>query len=370
MELKAFMTGNRIQSAILTPLLATASLALIQFSAQALDQQKQCCHDVPSRFGSASAKSTEKGAILIPAGEFAMGSDEQESYKQERPAHRVKLNSFWIDQTEVTNSAFEKFVAESKHKTVAEIAPDWEELKTQLPPGTAKPADNLLVPASLVFHPPNYKVTVDDISQWWRWTPGASWRHPEGPKSSIKKRMSHPVVHVAYQDAEAFCKHHGKRLPTEAEWEFAARGGLEGKRFAWGDSFKVDGKLMANVFQGSFPDKNSSEDGYDTTSPVKSFPPNGYALYDMIGNVWEWTADWYNTEYYNELAGKTSVNPQGAEKPYNPENPFAKERVVKGGSFLCSESYCVNYRPSSRRGTAYDSGASNIGFRCVKDLTT
>jgi sulfatase modifying factor 1 len=339
----------------------------------ALDEKKQCCHDVPSRFEKRSMSPSSvagravEGMVLVPSGEFLMGTNDTETYEQERPAHKVKLDGFFIDKTEVTNEAFEKFVLATNYKTVAESKPDWEELKTQLPPGTQKPSDDLLVASSLVFQAPNHKVSTNDITQWWKWVAGASWQHPEGPKSSIKKRMTHPVVQVAYQDAVAFCQHQGKRLPTEAEWEYASRGGLEQKRFAWGDSFKVDGLYMANTFQGSFPDKNTKEDGFLTTSPVKSYKPNGYGLYDMIGNVWEWTSDWYDADFYKGLKEQTSTNPHGPQSTKDPEEPYSKKRVTKGGSFLCTIDYCSNYRPSARRGTAYDSGSSNIGFRCAKN---
>ncbi len=336
-------------------------------SAFALDESKQCCHNTPPRFGMLSTPTEIRGMSLIPAGEFTMGTNEEDSYQPERPAHRVKLNSFYIDQTEVTNAAFQKFVNETHYKTVAETKPDWEELKTQVPPGTEKPSEDLLVPSSLVFTAPPQKVSLSNPTQWWSWVAGASWKHPEGPKSSIKNRMNHPVVQVSYQDAVAFCEHVGKRLPTEAEWEYAARGGLDHKRFAWGDSFMVDNKYMANTFQGSFPDRNSKEDGFLTTSPVKSFKPNGYGLYDMIGNVWEWTSDWYDANYFKTFAAESVAdNPKGPEKSNDPEEPFAIKRVTKGGSFLCTASYCVNYRPSARRGSAYDSGSSNLGFRCAK----
>lgn len=309
-----------------------------------------------------------EGMVWIPGGEFTMGTDDPESYEAERPAHRVRVNGFWIDVTEVTNEQFKKFVEATKYVTTAEKKPVWEELKKQLPPDTPKPDDALLVPGSLVFTPPSYAISLNDYSQWWTWTPGADWKHPEGPRSSIEKRMNHPVVHVSYDDALAYCKWTGKRLPTEAEWEFASRGGREKERYSWGNDFMPAGKFMANTFQGAFPATNTSDDGYTSSSPVKTFPPNDYGLYDIIGNAWEWTSDYYNITYYAEIAKQpVANNPKGPDKPYDPREPYAEKRVTRGGSFLCADNYCVNYRPSARQGTAFDSGMSHIGFRCVKD---
>ncbi len=306
------------------------------------------------------------GMVWIPGGEFAMGTDEEEAYPAERPAHRVQVDGFWMDQTEVTNDQFAAFVAATKYVTVAERVPDWEELKKQLPPGTEKPAADRLVAGGLVFTPPKEPPTRDDSTLWWSWTPGANWRHPEGPTSNLDGRGRHPVVQVAYEDARAYAKWAGKRLPTEAEWEFAARGGLAAKRYAWGDELRPGGKIMANVWQGQFPTTNTNEDGFERTSPAKTFPPNGYGLYDMIGNVWEWCADWFDATEHAKLAPEALChNPTGPAHSYNPHEPHAQQRVTKGGSFLCAENYCVNYRPSSRRGTDYDTGMSHLGFRCV-----
>lgn len=327
--------------------------------------QSYSCEKLPSRF--AQNKTAPEGMTWIPGGEFMMGTDEKEAYEPEKPAHPVRVNGFFMDITEVTNEQFKKFVDATGYVTVAEIKPDWEEIKKQAPPGTPKPPDEKFVPASLVFSPPDTTVTVDDFFQWWKFVPGASWKHPEGPESSIDNRMTHPVVHVTYDDALAYCKWAGKRLPTEAEWEFAARGGLEQTRYAWGREFKCHGQHMANTFQGKFPEAGFADDGFQTTAPVKTYPANGYGLHDMIGNVWEWCSDWYDAEYYKKLdKTKTLDNPQGPEKWNDPEEPYAIKRVTKGGSFLCADNYCVNYRASSRRGTAYDSGANHIGFRCVK----
>lgn len=307
------------------------------------------------------------GMVWIPGGTFIMGTDEEDAYEHERPAHKVRVDGFWMDETEVTNEQFEAFVKATGYVTVAERKPTWEDLKKQSPPGTQPPPDSLLVPGALVFTPPGRPVMLNDYSQWWHWVPGTDWRHPEGPGSSLEGRMKFPVVHVAYEDALAYCEWAGKRLPTEAEWEFASRGGADQQRYAWGNDIKVNQKFMANTFQGSFPNHNSGEDGFETLAPVKSFPANGYGLYDMIGNVWEWTSDWYRVDYFAQLAkAGLSVNPKGPDSPYDPNEPYSIKRVSKGGSFLCANDYCVNYRPSARQGTAFDSGMSNLGFRCVK----
>jgi formylglycine-generating enzyme required for sulfatase activity len=310
------------------------------------------------------------GMVWIPGGEFAMGTDDLRSLPNERPAHRVRVEGFWIDEHDVTNAEFAKFVEATGYITTAEKKPDWEELKKQLPPGTPKPDDSVLVAGSLVFTPTARPVPLDDLSAWWRWVPGACWRHPEGPGSNVVGRESHPVVQVCWDDAVAYAKWAGKRLPTEAEWEFAARGGLEGKRYAWGDEFRPSGKYMANTWQGLFPVTNSAEDGFVGTSPVKSFPPNGYGLYDMAGNVWQWCSDWYRVDAFTravtELANKSVCRDSGGPtESWDPADPNAPKRVVKGGSFLCSPSYCESYRPSARRGTPPDTGSSHTGFRCV-----
>lgn len=295
-----------------------------------------------------------------------MGTDEQEAYASERPAHRVEVDGFWMDETEVTNRQFDEFVKATRYLTVAERPPVWEEVSKQLPPGTPEPPPGTLVPGSLVFAFPEEIVTTDDPSLWWAWTPGASWKHPEGSGSGLDGRWDHPVVHVAWDDAVAYAKWAGKRLPTEAEWEIAARGGLEGRRYVWGDEFKPDGTYMANIWQGRFPNKNLAEDGFVGTAPVKSFPPNGYGLYEMAGNVWEWCGDWYDAAYYPGLAAGTVLHdPAGPDRSFNPSEPLSPQRVTKGGSFLCAENYCLNYRPSARRGTAADTGMSHLGFRTV-----
>ncbi|MEJ1240091.1 formylglycine-generating enzyme family protein [Chryseolinea sp. T2] len=307
-----------------------------------------------------------EGMVWIPGGEFSMGTNDPESYAAERPAHRVKVDGFWMDATEVTNAQFKKFVDETGYITTAEKKPDWEELKKTLPPGTPKPAETMLAAGSLTFSPPSYAVSLDDYSQWWAWTTGTDWKHPGGPGTNINGKDNFPVVHVSFDDAVAYSKWAGKRLPTEAEWEFASRGGRDNQRYSWGDDFKPGGKFMANTFQGTFPSKNEAEDGFAGASPVKSYPPNDYGLYDIIGNCWEWTSDFFDVNYYADLSKSgLAVNPQGPGKTNDPQEPFSIKHVTRGGSFLCASDYCVNFRPSARQGSAYDSGMSHIGFRCV-----
>jgi formylglycine-generating enzyme len=310
------------------------------------------------------------GMVWVPGGEFVMGTDEQEAYEHERPAHKVHVKGFWISATEVTNSQFKKFVDATGYKTVAERKPTWNELSKQLPPDTPALPDSVLVPGSLVFVRPDQPVTLNDVSQWWYFLPNADWQHPEGSGSNLEGRWDHPVVHIAYEDALEYCKWIGHRLPTEAEWEFASRGGKEKQRYGWGNELKPRGEAMANIFQGSFPNNNLKEDGFELTSPAKSFPPNEYGLYDMIGNVWEWTTDYYDVNDYKTRSLKSvTKDPKGPARSFDPNEPWTIKRVTKGGSFLCASDYCSNYRPSARQGTAEDSGSSNIGFRTVRDGT-
>ena len=320
--------------------------------------------------------------VLVPGGEFTMGSDADWAFPNERPAHRVRVAPFFLDAKPVTNAEFAEFVKTTGYKTVAERAVDWEELKKQVPPGTPKPPEEMLAPGSLVFRPASGPVDLRDMSQWWVWTTGASWRHPEGPGSNIEGRENHPVVQVAFEDAQTYAKWAGKRLPTEAEWEFAARGGLEGARYAWGDLENPGGKILVNRWTGDFPYRNDSADGFAGTSPVGAFPANGYGLFDMGGNVWNWCSDFYRADTFSARSGDAGVccDPKGPadskdaslipDDPSPPTVPGAERRVTKGGSFLCHPSYCESYRPAARRGTPPDTGSSHVGFRCAMDATT
>ncbi|HET6574809.1 MAG TPA: formylglycine-generating enzyme family protein [Fimbriiglobus sp.] len=304
------------------------------------------------------------GMRWVPPGEFTMGSDAGPA--TERPAHRVRLDGFWIDEHEVTNVLFRAFVEATGYVTTAEKKPEWEELRKTLPPGTPRPPDDQLVPGSMVFTPPPGPVPLDNAAAWWRYVPGANWRHPEGPGSTIDGRDDHPVIHVSWDDAAAYARWAGKRLPTEAEWEYAARGGLARKRFTWGDDPPADDSKLANIWQGDFPYRNLMLDGWERTAPVKAYPPNGYGLYDMAGNVWEWCSDWYRADEYARRAGRGPIaNPAGPTESWDPNEPWAPKRVTRGGSFLCHVSYCESYRPAARRGTAPDTGMSHLGFRCV-----
>jgi formylglycine-generating enzyme len=311
------------------------------------------------------------GMAWVPGGEFTMGTDSDLGWADEKPAHRVRVDGFWMDETDVTNAQFRTFVEATGHVTTAEKPVDAEEILRQSPPGTPPPTKEMLVPGALVFVPTSGPVPTagrEAHRQWWKWTPGANWRHPQGPDSTIDGMDDHPVVHVSWHDAVAYAKWAGKRLPTEAEWEFAARGGLDGKPYTWGDEKPgANGKWQCNTWQGEFPWKNTAEDGHERTSPVKSYPPNGYGLYDMSGNVWQWCSDWYQVDLYRQRSGgAVIVNPTGPEKSFDPRQPYSPLRVQKGGSFLCNDSYCTRYRPSARHGCTPDTGMSHIGFRCVK----
>ncbi len=313
-----------------------------------------------------SAPAAPPGMVWIPGGEFTMGSDDSNVPYPERPAHRVRVDGFWMDETDVTNGQFRKFVEATGHVTTAEKVPTEAEIKRFAMPGAPTPSKEDLVAGAVVFTPPDHPVPLTDVSQWWKWVPGADWRHPEGPGSSIEGKDDHPVVHVSWFDAVAFARWAGKRLPTEAEWEFAARGGLEGKKYVWGDEPFSEDHPQCNNFQGHFPDNNTAKDGYTRTSPVKAFAPNGYGLYDMAGNVWQWCADWYLPEAYALTKDQgLLLNPQGPAHSFDPRQR-PPERVHRGGSFLCCVGYCFNYRPSARMGCTPDTGMSHIGFRCVK----
>ena len=311
--------------------------------------------------------SAPAGMTRIAGGEFVMGSPGRNFPANEQPEHRVWLDDFWIDQHEVTNAKFRAFVEATKYLTTAEKAPDWEELKKGLAPGTPKPSDETLVPGSLVFTPPGKSVRLDNTALWWNWVPGADWKHPEGPGSNLNGRENHPVVQVSWDDANAFAKWAGKRLPTEAEWECAARGGVAAKRYTWGDTPPTETSKLANIWQGTFPNENTQVDGFARTAPVESFPPNDAGLYDMAGNVWEWCSDWYRADAYEQATDKrVRIAPIGPTDSWDPNEPHTVKRVTRGGSFLCHVTYCESYRPGARRGTAPDTGMSHLGFRCVR----
>jgi formylglycine-generating enzyme len=307
----------------------------------------------------ALAVGTTDGMVWIPGGTFLMGSDHH--YPEEAPAHKVTVDGFWIDRHAVTNAEFARFVRKTGYVTVAEQAPNPADY-----PG-ARP--ELLLPASTVFRAPPHRVDLRDHYNWWTYVPGADWRHPQGPGSSIKKKPDHPVVQVAWADVEAYAAWAGKQLPTEAQWELAARGGLDGAEFAWGEELNPGGRWMANTWQGEFPVQNLELDGYAGTAPVGQFPPNGYDLLDMIGNVWEWTGDWYQAHADAASHGCcTPTNPRGGdrERSRHPGDAAAIPRkVMKGGSHLCAPNYCRRYRPAARMAQAVDTSTSHLGFRCV-----
>ena len=301
-----------------------------------------------------SAKeSSYKEMVFIKGGSFKMGSNDFEDAK---PVHTVTVNNFWMDAHEVTNAQFAAFVKATGYVTIAE-----RELNPADFPGV--PADKL-VPGSAVFSAPADPVSLHNPLQWWQYVPGANWRHPPGPSDSIAGKGDEPVVQVCYEDAVAYAKWAGKRLPTEAEWEYAARAGKTNSKYYWGNELKPDGKWMANIFQGNFPGKNSIEDGYITTAPVKTFLPNAFGLYDMEGNVWEWCSDLYRPDYYQNSPAN---NPQGPSDSYDPDEPGLEKHVQRGGSFLCSDQYCIRYKPGSRGKGETSSASNNLGFRCVKD---
>ena len=300
------------------------------------------------------------GMMWIAGGTFWMGTND-EHMPDTKPWHRVYVDGYWIDKTEVTNEHFAKFAMATGYLTVAERKPRAEDF-----PGA--PPENL-VAGSVVFTPPGHSIKLDNHFQWWRYVHRANWQHPEGPASDIKNRMNHPVVHIAYEDAVAYCNWADKHLPTEAEFEFAARGGLDRKRYDWGDEFMPGGRRMANTFQGHFPDTNTGEDGYTATAPVGSFPANGYGLLDMAGNVWQWTADWYRADYYQTLAwsGEVAVNPTGPADSFDPSEPGVRKRVQRGGSFLCTDQYCSRYMVGTRGKGEESTGTNHLGFRCVQE---
>lgn len=335
------------------------------------------CMQLPSRFGSAGdttavafgGDTSLTGMVLIPGGTFEMGADNEQASEDEYPKHKVTVDSFYMDITEVTNAQFQQFVNATGYITTAERKPDWEEIKKTVPPGTPKPADSLLIAASLVFKSSNGPVDLNNYSQWWSWVAGADWKHPEGPRSSIKGKENFPVVHVSWDDAMAYCKWAGKRLPTEAEWEYAARGGLNNNIYPWGNEHVSVGAPKANSWEGKFPYSNDQRDGFFKYAPVKTYNCNRYGLFDMAGNVWEWCSDWYDHNYYQTIANNTTVNPKGPQRSYDPQDPYTPKRVLRGGSFLCNDSYCSGYRVARRMKSSPDTGLEHTGFRCVKDVT-
>jgi formylglycine-generating enzyme len=310
-----------------------------------------------------------KGMVWIPGGEFSMGAQDapdmnvvgMQATRDSRPIHRVYVDGFFMDKTDVTNAQFAAFVKATGYVTVAEKTPTAKDF-----PGA--PPENLYA-GGVVFSPPNHPVALNDHFQWWSYVKGANWRHPTGPLSSIGGKENYPVVQIAYADAEAYAKWARKRLPTEAEWEFAARGGLSGKPFVWGEKFRPDGKWMANTYQGQFPVRDTGSDGFVGLAPVAQFAPNGYGLYDMAGNVWQWTSDWYRPDYYAQLAsaGGVARNPPGPESPFDPAEPSEKKKVHRGGSFLCTDQYCSRYMVGTRGKGEISTGTNHLGFRCVSN---
>ncbi|WP_018344763.1 formylglycine-generating enzyme family protein [Cytophaga aurantiaca] len=355
------------------------SLACTSPSEQAAEtKDSMSCHKgIPDRFSSSGgvvnlsdivqrADTNHTGMVWVPGGTFSMGADNKQASRDEYPKHRVTVDGFWMDATEVTNKEFTEFVEATGYITTAERKINWDEIKNQVPVGTPKPHDSLLLPSSLIFKPSLGQIDMNDYTQWWEWKRGADWQHPQGPGSTIEGKEDYPVVQVSWDDAVAYAKWAGKRLPTEAEWEYAARGGLENNIYPWGNTFLKDGKPNANYWQGKFPYQNDNSDTYENSAPVKSFKPNGYGLYDIAGNVWEWCSDLYRYDYYVSMENIVSKNPMGPIDSYDPDEPNVSKRVTRGGSFLCNESYCSGYRVARRMKTTPDSSMEHQGFRCVK----
>ncbi len=308
------------------------------------------------------------GMVYVPSGTYMMGAEGKLALEREYPKHPVKVNAFFMDTHEVTNAEFRKFVQETGYKTVAERPVNWEELKKQLPPGTPKPPKESLQPGSMVFYPRKGITNLIDNTQWWAWVNYVDWQRPEGPGSSIEGKDDHPVVHIALEDAQAYAKWAGKRLPTEAEWEWASRGAREGTIYPWGNKDVNEGTPQCNFWQGTFPVENTLEDTFERTAPVKSFAPNPLGLYDMAGNVWELCSDWFDENYYKTLpTDKTTDNPKGPDQSYYALAPYAQHNVIRGGSFLCNDAYCASYRVSARMPLEEDTASNHVGFRCVKD---
>ena len=322
--------------------------------------------DIIQNKSESSTKSSHDDMVYIPGGSFVMGGDSIWGRPDEFPRHKVKVSAFYIDKHEVTNAQFRAFVEATHYVTTAERKPDWDQIRKQLPAGTPKPADSLLVASSLVFSPPNHAVSLNNASLWWKWEAGADWRHPQGRKSNIDGKDNYPVVQVSWDDAKAYAKWAGKRLPTEAEWEYAARGGKSSSIYPWGNEPIEQGKAKANSWQGHFPNENSQKDHYYRVSPYMTFQPNGYGLFDMAGNVWEWCSDWYRPDYYLQCEKNGIVSdPQGPNNPLDPDEPTVPKRVVRGGSFLCTDQYCSGFRVAARMKTSPDTSLEHTGFRCV-----
>lgn len=331
-----------------------------------------CTGNPGKQDAAAAGKDSLNKMVLIPAGTFTMGADDSTGMADEYPKHTVDIAGFWMDEHEVTNAEFAQFVAATGYVTTAEKPISKEELLASLPPGTPEPDSSalagMMAPGALVFTPPDHAVPFNDISQWWSFVAGTTWQHPEGPGSNIDKKENEPVTQVSWLDAQAYAKWAGKRLPTEAEWEYAARGGLSGKIYPWGTEALTSGKPKANTWNGNFPYNNTKTDGYYGLAPVKSYSPNGYQLYDMSGNVWEWCEDWYDANYY--IQGEKGVkNPAGPATGFDPDDPGQAKHVIRGGSFMCSDEYCRGYRVSARMKSTPESGLANLGFRCVRSLT-
>ncbi len=307
---------------------------------------------------STNSQKAHEGMVRIPGGRFWMGTTHGE-FEDARPVHQVEVKIFWMDRTDVTNEEYARFVKATGYITIAERPLDPKEYPNLAP--------DELTPGSVVFTPPPNPIPLDNPLAWWKFVRGANWRHPQGPDSDLTGKEKYPVIHIAYPDAQAYAKWAGKRLPTEAEWEFAARGGRDRQDYPWGNQLKPGGKWCANTYQGHFPNHNTAEDGYAGIAPVASFPPNDYGLYDMSGNVWQWVSDWYRSDYYAKLShDEVAIDPQGPADSFDPQEPNVPKRVQKGGSFLCTDQYCQRYMPGARGKGDPATGTNHLGFRCVR----